>query len=68
MGPFIIERTDIMRDFETRIKQLNNESLEQELMELYLIDPDKAYTQFRIAFAQKFMEENKSLFERLSKL
>lgn len=68
MGPFVIERTDVMKDFETIIKQLNNESLEQELMELYLIDPDKAYTQFRIEFARKFMAENKSLFERLSKL
>ena len=57
-----------MRDFKTRIKQLDNESLEQELMELYLIDPDKACTQFRLEFARKFMAENKSLFERLSKL
>lgn len=57
-----------MKNFETTIKQLNNPTLEQELLELYLIDQDKAYIQFRIEFARKFVAENKSLFEKLSKL
>lgn len=63
-----IKRTDIMKNFKAKIKQLNNPTLEQELLELYLIDQDKAYSQFRIEFARKFMAENKSLFEKLSKL
>ena len=54
--------------FITRINELNNEELAQELYNLFLINPEQARFEYRIALARKIMAENKSLFERLSKL
>ena len=54
--------------FITRINELNNEELAQELYNLFLINPEQAQFEYRIALARKIMAENKSLFEKLSKL
>ncbi len=56
------------KDFKIKLEKLNNELLAKELQELYLTDPDKAYSLYRIELANKIARDNKSLFERLSKL
>lgn len=55
-------------DFKIKLEKLNNKTLEKELQDLFLIDPEKAYSLYRIELANKIAKENKSLFERLSKL
>ena len=55
-------------EFEYKIEKLNNNDKKKELLELYKTDPDKAYTEFRKALATKIFNENKELYERLSKL
>lgn len=57
-----------MDEFITKLDKLDNKELAQELLELFLINPDEAYKQYRIALARKILDENKSLFRRLSKL
>ena len=56
------------KDFKITIEQLDNELLEKELLKLYETNPEEASKQFRIEMARKIMKENKTLFERLSKL
>ena len=55
-------------DFEHKLEKLNDDSIKNELLELYKTDPDKAYTEFRIALATKIFNENRELFERLADL
>lgn len=55
-------------EFEYKIEKLNNNDKKKELLELYKTNPDKAYTEYRIELALKIAKENKTLFERLSKL
>lgn len=57
-----------MDEFKAKLDKLDNEELAQELLELFLINPEEAYTNYRIELARKIMKDNKSLFERLSKL
>ena len=57
-----------MDEFIAKLDKLDDEELYQELLELYLINPEQARMEYRIALARKIMAENKSLFERLSKL
>ena len=57
-----------MDEFIAKIDKLDNEELARYLLELYLINPEEAATQFRIEIARKIMKDDKSLFERLSKL
>ena len=57
-----------MDEFIAKLDKLDDKELAQELLELYLINPDEAYKQYRIALARKILDENKSLFRRLSKL
>ena len=57
-----------MDEFIAKLDKLDDEELCQELLELFLINPDEAYKQYRIALARKILDENKSLFRRLSKL
>ena len=55
-------------EFIVRVNKLDNEELAQELIDLFLINPEQAQFEYRIALARKIMAENKSLFEKLSKL
>lgn len=57
-----------MDEFIAKLDKLDDKELYQELLELYLINPEQARMEYRIALARKIMAENKSLFERLSKL
>lgn len=57
-----------MDEFIAKLDKLDDEELCQELLELYLINPEEAYKQYRIALARKILDENQSLFRRLSKL
>ena len=57
-----------MDEFIAKLDKLDDKELVQELLELYLINPDEAYKQYRIALARKILDENQSLFRRLSKL
>lgn len=55
-------------EFEIKLEQLNDPELAKELKTLFIHNPEEANLKFRIAMAHKIMSENKSLFERLSKL
>ena len=57
-----------MDEFIKKLEKLNNPELSKKLQDLYLIDPDKAYSEYRMALAYKIFEENKNLFKRLSDL
>lgn len=57
-----------MDEFIAKLDKLDDEELCQELLELYLINPEEAYVLYRIALARRILDENKSLFRRLSKL
>ena len=57
-----------MDEFIAKLDKLDDKELAQELLELFLINPDEAYKQYRVALARKILDENKSLFRRLSKL
>lgn len=57
-----------MDEFIAKLDKLDNKELAQELLELFLINPDEAYKQYRIALARKILDESQSLFRRLSKL
>ena len=57
-----------MTDFKYKLEKLDNPDIKNELLELYKTDPDKAYTEFRIALAIKIFNENRELFERLADL
>ncbi len=57
-----------MDEFISKIDVFDNPKLIRKLIKLYLINPDEAYTQYRIALARKIADENKSLFERLADL
>lgn len=57
-----------MDEFIAKLDKLDDKELAQELLELFLINPDEAYKQYRIALARKILYENQSLFRRLSKL
>ena len=57
-----------MNEFIAKLDKLDDKELAQELLELFLINPDEAYKQYRIALARKILDENQSLFRRLSKL
>lgn len=61
-------RTMPIEEFIKQVNKLNNKEKANELLELYAIDQDKAISQFIIALAEKIVEENKSLFERLADL
>ena len=57
-----------MDEFIAKLDKLDDKELAQELLEFFLINPDEAYKQYRIALARKILDENQSLFRRLSKL
>ena len=57
-----------MDEFIAKLDKLDDKELAQELIDLFLINPEQARFEYRIALARKIMAENKSLFERLSKL
>lgn len=57
-----------MDEFIAKLDKLDDKELAQELLELFLINPDEAYKQYRVALARRILDENKSLFRRLSKL
>ena len=57
-----------MDEFIAKLDKLDDKELAQEFLELFLINPEQAQFEYRIALARKIMAENKSLFEKLSKL
>lgn len=57
-----------MDEFIARLDKLSDEELHQELLEVYLNDPEEAYVLYRVALAFRELDNNLSLFRRLSKL
>lgn len=57
-----------MDEFIAKLDKLDDKEPAQGVLELFLINPDEAYKQYRIALARKILDENQLLFRRLSKL
>lgn len=57
-----------IQNFEFQLEKLNDNNKKEELLKLFKNDPNKAYTEYRKALALKIAKENKTLFERLSRL
>ena len=57
-----------MDKFIAKLDKLDDEELHQELLEVYLNDPEEAYVLYRVALAFRELDNNLLLFRRLSKL
>ena len=62
----IIKGVDKMERFKKKVKELNNEELYNELIELYKVDAEKAEEKYMLEYAKKILKEKNSLFKRLS--
>ncbi len=63
-----IEQEVYMEKFIIKIEKLSNPELIQKLKDLYLIDSEEAWRQYRLAFAKQVVKDKNNLFKRLSDL
>lgn len=63
-----LTKGDKMTEFIKKIEKLNNPELFKKLADLYLINPDEAWKEYRLALAKQIIKDKNALFKRLSDL
>ena len=62
------DKNMLLSEFRTKLQKINNIDTKQRLEELFKINEDKAFQQYRIELAKQIYEQDKNLFKRLSDL
>ena len=62
------DKNMLLAEFKTKLQKINNIDTKQRLEELFKINEDKAFQQYRIELAKQIYEQDKNLFKRLSDL
>ena len=58
----------LLSEFKTKLQKINNLDAKHRLEELFKINEDEAFKQYRIELAKQIYEQDKNLFKRLSDL
>ena len=58
----------LLSEFKTKLQKINNTDTKHRLEELFKINEDEAFQQYRIELAKQIYEQDKNLFKRLSDL
>ena len=62
------DKNMLLSEFKIKLQKINNIDTKQRLEDLFKINEDKAFQQYRIELAKQIYEQDKNLFKRLSDL
>ena len=62
------DKNMLLSEFKTKLQKINNTDTKNKLEELFKINENEAFQQYRIELAKQIYEQDKNLFKRLSDL